>query len=61
MISTTIIIIWDSSEKKDFWFIYVSPGALEAVYIYVLEEKWTINSEGGIQIRHSVGLSRGED
>lgn len=47
--------------KKDSWFIYVSPGALEAVYIYVLEEKWTINSKGGIQIRHKVGLSRGED
>ena len=48
-------------EKKDSWFICVSPGALEAMYIYVLEEKCTINSKGGIQIRHKVGLSKSED
>ena len=47
--------------KEDSWFIHVGPGAFGAVYINILEEKWILNREGGIQIKHKVELSRSED
>lgn len=43
-----------TKEGEYFWLIHVSPGTFEAVRI--LEEKWAINDDGGIQVRHEVEL-----